>query len=334
MPANTIIFKYALKRVYLKMGEHKVLIIKPGYSEILDDRNNSRKVSLGDVLRTTVILHAFRDEEVTWVTDKEAFPLLEGNKYIKRLLPYDFTTVLQIEAEEFDFVINLEKVPGICAWADKVRAWKKFGFRFDSRHGRAEAYDRAFEVLAVSSDQESKRMNERTTQELLFEMIGQKWKGEEYVLGHNPTTSEMFDVGLNTQIGQKWPSKAWPLKNWDSLEKRLVGEGYRVTRQDKQDEKILSDLNSYIDWINSSKAIISNDSLGLHLAIALKKTTLGLFGPTPHREVYFYERGKPLLPEPLLDCIPCFKGKCDKDTQCMETISPERVYLEAKSYLK
>ena len=315
-------------------SKEKILIIKTGYSEILDRESDSRKVSLGDVLRTTPLLHIYKKDEVTWVTDIEAFPLLEGNKYIQRILPYDFTTVLQLEAERFDTVINLEKIPGICALADKIKAWKKYGFRLDTETGKAEAYDKAFEVLAVSSDPIAKRENERTTQELLFEMVGRKWNQEEYILGYKPKTKEEYDIVLNTIIGQKWPTKSWSLGKWDRLEERLMNDKLKVSRQDKQPKEILTNLNYYIDWINSGKLIVSNDSLGLHLAIALGKRVIGLFGPTPHKEVYFYGRGKAIVPDEKLECIPCFKRKCYNEKNCMESISIENVYKEIYKLIK
>jgi len=308
----------------------KVLIIKAGYSEILDKESNSRKVSLGDVLRTTPILHLFKDDKVTWVTDKEAFPLLEGNPFIERLLPYDFTTILQLESEEFDTVVNLEKIPGICALADKIKAWKKYGFRFNTQTGNAEPHEKAFEVLAVSSKPEAKRINERTSNELVFELVGKKWGGEEYVLGYKPSTLEVYDVGFNTLAGSKWPNKAWSMENWNRLEEILKNKGVKVTRQEKQGQEVLVNLNKYIDWVNSSKIIVTNDSLGMHIGIALKKDIIALFGPTPSKEVYFYNKGKAILPEQPLECLPCFNPVCNKklNPSCIGLISPERVAEE------
>lgn len=308
--------------------EHKVLILKTGYSEVLDDRNDSRTVSLGDVLRTTPILSLHKNNHVTWVTDIKARPLLEGNKFIDRLLNFDFITYSQLESEEFDTLINLEKIPGICALTDRISAWKKYGFRFNKRIGEAEAYDKAFDVLAVGANTEIKKQNEKTAQELLFAMVGEKWNGEPYVLGYKPKTTEIYDVLLNTTVGSKWPTKAWPIKNWDALEKKLIEDGYSVTRQDKQDNHILTDLNNYMDWLNSGKIIVSNDSLGLHLGIALKKPVLGIFGPTPDKEVFFYDRGKSILPEGEFDCLPCVKGTCENKKYCLEQITPERIYKE------
>jgi len=311
--------------------KHKILIIKTGYSEFLEEENNSNRVSLGDVFRTTLLLHLYKNDHVTWVTDKKAFPLLEGNFYINRLLEYDFTTAEQLKEEKFDTLINLEKVPGICALADRISAWRRYGFRFDSEKGKAEAYDRAFEALAVSANPKLKKENNKSFQELLFDMVGAKWKGEGYILSYQPKTKGIYDVCLNTQIGEKWPTKAWTTEYWDELEERLIKDNLKVTRQDKQNKEILTNIHKYIDWINSCKLIVSNDSLGLYLGPILKKKVLGLFGSTYDKSVYFYEYGKVILPEPIPDCLPCFKSSCERGKNCMKDISQERVYKEIKN---
>src|SRR5688500_11299562 len=110
--------------------KEKVLIIKLGHSETMNPDIGSI-TSMGDVLRTTVILPHFKDAQVTWLVDEKAYPLLEKNPYIHRILFYDLSSVLQLQSERFDTVINFEKVPGVCALADSVRAWRRYGFRFD-----------------------------------------------------------------------------------------------------------------------------------------------------------------------------------------------------------
>lgn len=311
----------------------KVLIIKAGYSEFLEEERDSRTVSLGDVLRITPLLHLYKDKHVTWITDEKAFPLLEGNPYIDRLLRLDWLTFHQLQKERFDTLINLEKVPGICAFADDIYTVRRYGFRFDSESRKAKAYESAMEVLAVSSDIESKKSNNKTVQELLFEMVGAKWNGEEYVLGYKPQTKEEYDICLNTLVGKKWPIKAWPTHYWDALERLLKKQGFSVTRQDTYNQEILTDLNAYMDWINSCRLVVSNDSLGLHLAIALKKITLGLFGPTTHKEIHFYGRGQAILPEKNLSCLPCLSQTCQEGESCLNHINPEQVYNKIKSLI-
>ena len=307
----------------------KILILKSGYSEFLFNKE-SNKPSLGDVLRITPILHLFKEDDVTWVTDKAAFPLLKENLYINRLLPFDFSTAISLLEEDFDVVVNLEKNRNICKFSNKINAWKKYGFRFDNIKNKIEAYDKAFEVLAQSSDINIKKNSKKLTQELIFELMGKKWGGEEYILGYKPKTKGRYDIGLNTKVGVKFPLKEWPIKYWGSLEQKLVREGFKVSRQDTQPSEVLNNLYKYMDWINSCKMIVTNDSLGLHLAIALKKKVIGLFGPTKSTEIYFYGRGKALLPKPKLDCVPCLNenGECPTGKNCMEKISIERVYKE------
>ncbi len=306
----------------------KVLIIKTGYSEFLEGQIDTRKVSFGDVLRTTPLLHLFKEDDVTWITDEKAFPLLPREPFINRLLTFDFISIAQLKKERFDTIINLEKIPGIGAIMEDIFAHRRFGFRFDPEKRVSEAYDKSQGVLSVSKDLALKKQNQKTAQELLFEVVGKIWEGEEYILGHSPRTIEEYDIGLNMKIGAKWPTKAWPKQNWDILEKMLKANNITVSRQDKQSEEILRNLEKYMDWINSCKMIVTNDSLGMHLGIVLKKKVLGLFGATPYKEVCFYNRGKAILPQPTPDCSPCFKSHCKKERTCMEEIKPEKVYEE------
>ncbi len=90
----------------------KILIIKLGLSETLDPEI-SKFSSLGDVLRTTPILHAlkdkYRDSHISWLVDEASAMLLHANEMIDRLLIWDSFTGFQLMSERFDIVINLEK---------------------------------------------------------------------------------------------------------------------------------------------------------------------------------------------------------------------------------
>lgn len=296
----------------------KILIIKLGYSETIDPEI-SRTTSLGDVLRTTVILYPFEKDQVTWLVDEAAYPLLEGNPLIKRILVYDLTSILQLQRERFDTVINLEKVPGICALADSIQAWRRHGFRFDEMRGEAEAYDRCEYVFSLCRDQELKKAHKGSWQESLLDIIGAKWERQEYILGYKPQTAETVDVGLNWAVGSKWPNKAWPGKNWEELKALLEGT-YTYSMQQGLDS-----LHAYMDWINSCRLLVTNDSLGLHIALALRKKVVVLYGPTNSSETYFYGRGEALYPSVQYPCIPCLAPTCSQEKGCMEFISPANV---------
>lgn len=296
----------------------KVLIVKLGYSETLDP-GISKVTSLGDVLRTTVILYPFKDSHVTWLVDAAAYPLLEGNPHIDRILVYDLASVLQLQRERYDTVINLEKVPGICALADSISAWRRYGFRFDEIKGEAEPYDGCEHVFTMCKDPNAKKTHAASWQESLLQVVGARWEGQEYILGYKPKTTETHDVGLNWAVGSKWPNKAWPRHRWDELITSLQGE-YSYSLQQG-----MENLYDYMDWINSCRLLVTNDSLGLHIAVALRKKVVVLYGPTNPNETYFYGRGEILFPDMDCACLPCLSPRCSHDRPCMDSIRPQDV---------
>ncbi len=308
------------------MAKEKVLIIKLGFSETLVDEI-SHTSSLGDVLRSTVLLPLFTDSDVTWLVDEAAISLLKGNKLIKRILPYDLTTVLQLKAERFDTIINLEKVAGICALSDSLTAWRRFGFRFEPDIGSAEAYTGSQHALKICSNPEDKIAHPDYWEEILFTMVGSKWRGEIPMLGYQPKSEVRYDIGFNHNVGAKWPLKAWPPEYWKELE-TTIGDKYTVSWQ-----KGLNSIEDYIEWINSLSLIVTNDSLGLHIAHALGKKIVALFGPTKESEIYIKD-GVKLLPEGEFDCLPCLSTKCVKDKPCMYDISPKRVFASIDKLLR
>ena len=299
----------------------KVLIIKLGYSETID-AGISKVTSLGDVLRTTVILHAFKDDQVTWLVDEAAYPLLEGNPFIHRILPYDLTSVLQLQRERYDTVINLEKVPGVCALADSINAWRRYGFRFDEQTGEAQAYDGCERVFDLCHDETLKKSHTVSWQESLLQVVGAAWEGQEYILGYRPKTLERYDIGINWAVGSKWPNKGWPSVHWDRL-KELLGKEYTYTMQQGMDN-----LELYMDWINSCRLLVTNDSLGLHIALALGKKVVVLYGPTNPNETHFYGRGELLYPDVEYGCVPCLEPVCKQERHCLDFIRPETVKMK------
>jgi heptosyltransferase-2 len=285
----------------------KVLIIKLGLSETLDPEIG-RVSSLGDVLRTTPILpalkHKYPNAKITWLVDEAPYALLKDNPYLHRILVWDSFVGFQLMNEKFDMVINLEKIGGLCAITNQINAWKKYGFRFDEITGSYSIYDGAEYALELCTNHEIKKNNNKTWQQVLVEMVGCEWNEQPYVLGYKPKSQEFFDVGFNYKVGPKFPEKAWSDENWKKLETLLVANGFSVDWQQG-----LNNLYDYIDWINSCKKLVTNDSLGLHIALALGKPVVALFGPTNAKEVYMYNNSKyiqksninEIKPEDVLD---------------------------------
>jgi len=294
----------------------KVLIIKLGYSETLD-QEIGRIPSLGDVLRTTPILWAFKekypDSHITWLVSREAEPLLAGNRFIDRLMTWDEFIPFQLMKEKFDVLVNLEKIPGVCALSDMIDAWVKYGFRFESINGTYHAYEKGLNFIDYIKNKQNGRKTRNYWQQVLIEMIGVDWKGQGYILGYEPKSAEKYDIGFNHNVGKKWRTKAMSMDKWKELESRLLEQGYSVSWQEG-----LRDLNEYMEWINSCRLFITQDSLGIHIALALKKRIIGLFGPTDSQEIYLHSFGRSIYTKQECHLMPCYSPTCLTGLNCIE----------------
>lgn len=314
------------------MSHKKILIIKMGYSETLD-HEVSKTVSLGDVLRCTVVLEPLKKKyphsQISWLVSNESVPLLSHNPYIDRLLVWDEFIPYVLMREKYDIVINLEKINGIGALTDMIDAWEKIGFRFDSQTGDFDTYMQS--IIARDYIKDKVEKGERGIwQKVMISMIGAEWKGQEYSLGYRPKSKEIYDVGFNFYVGKKWPSKAVPEHKWKELETLLKKENITISWQQGRD-----DLYEYMEWINSCKLIITCDSLGLHLALAFKKKLIALFGSTDFKEIHFYNRGIVIVPKTPYDCLPCYLSQCKQEKGCLDYyIDVNSIAEEAKKALK
>lgn len=301
----------------------KVLIIKLGFEA--SDPEAGDSVSLGSVLHTTTILHLFKNDRVTWLAHRSAFPLLEGNPHIDRILPYGLVSILQLKSEKYDVVVNLEKVPGICALADSISAPTRYGFGFDRAAGNVIAGARSYAALSSCLG----NMGDYLELETLFKAVCGKWRGEKYVLGYVPKEAEKWDVGINNVVGPKWPNKSWPLKRFVALDGELKMRGYSVSWQKGRD-----DLREYMDWVGGCRLIVTNDSLGMHLATALGRKVVALFGPTFPHHVHLHGLGSKVSSPGSCDRVPCYETVCEKgNAACMEGITVEEVLVEVEKLL-
>ncbi len=291
----------------------RVLIIKLGYCETLINEQGFVP-SLGDVFRHTVLLHHYANDEVTWLTSKSAEPLLKDNPFINKLVIYNENTASEMAGTTFDEVLCLEKSHTLSQIADSVNAVRRLGFRTSST--ATLAHHGSHTALNIANGQD----HFLSIQSVLFQMVGDYWNGENYILGYKPKQLEPFDVGLNFRVGTKWPSKQWPEENWKELERLLIGHDLKVNWQKGE-----TDLYEYMDWINAGRMTITCDSLGMHLAIAMNKKVVALFGPTPADDIYMYGKGVILSAEWACSEAPCLKSECDQDQSCMRELNPKMV---------
>jgi len=269
---------------------------------------------MGDVLRTTPILWRFEGVDVTWVTEKASLPLLGDNPFIKTVIPISEASGMKNSL--FDELYNFDEDKSACALAMDIKAKKKKGYGFKDGSYFPFDSDGRYAYELSKNDELKFRLNKKTYQQIIFEMSGFQWKGEDYILGYKPKNKIQYGVGINYLVGKKFPNKAWP--HWRKLADML--DSVSIQRE-------FENIEEYVDWINSCRIIVTGDSLGMHIALALQKKVIILMGSTSWNEIETYNRGV-ILTVPL-PCSPCYKkNKCNILPSCMDLITPERVYSE------
>jgi heptosyltransferase-2 len=325
--------------------------------------------ALGDVLRTTPILRRIRGEfpsaHISWVTAQESLPLLAENPLADRCLSWGLETVVRLDAEAFHRVICLDKAPEAAALAVRVQASERVGFGLDQRGLLVPLNAESQYAYRLGVDDELKfRMNRKSYQEITFEQLGWAFQGEEYALflteheriwararmrelgqdAHAP-------VGMAIGAGRAFANKTWPPHRWAGLAQRvmetlgkevllLVGPGERdlgeeVRRRMKGAGAPTSGadhgVREFAALLERCAAVVSGDTLAMHLAIAVKTRVVALFGPTCAQEVELYGHGlKVVSPK---GCAPCYRRECEVSPTCLEEISDEDVIGALRSIL-
>lgn len=308
-----------------------ILIVKLGYSETLVP-GVYEIPSLGDILRTTPILGAIREQwapsRLTWVVSSEAAPLLHGNPHIDRLFSWTPVTVRNLAREEFDAIINFESSVDTCRAIEEIPAKRRFGFRLDSQGHVTTSHQNVNGSFLLDYARGKCRLGagREIWQKVLFETIGIQWRGQPYSLGKVPDIDvDVYDVGLNWIAGPKWLTKRMPRELWQRLHQALGGNGLIVSWQQG-----VGDLLEYISWINSCRVVVTQDSLGLHLGLALQKNVIGLFGSTDSHEIYGYDRLEALRPNVSCPDMPCYADTCLTGLNCMDHVPIDDVVEAVK----
>lgn len=311
--------------------------------------------ALGAVMRSTALLPAIRRKypgaHITWVTQKPAHLLLAENPLIDRVLTTDADDLLKLSALEFDIALMVDKGQKSAGVLKLTRADLVYGFTVDARTGAVlPATDAARELWEIGlSDRKKFVENRKTETQLAHEALELgPWLRDEYVLRLSEAEkreaarrrrewapSGEIVVGLNTGCSGVIAYKKLTVEKHRELISELAGTGVRVVllggREDtERNERIGAGLpviqsptgaglRDGITSVAACDVVVTGDSLGMHLAIALQKWTVAWFGPTCAHEIDLYDRGVHVLS--AASCGPCWKRSCSRTTMCYDLVS-------------
>lgn len=317
-------------------------------------------------MRSTSLLPAIRRKfpraHITWVTKPPAQNLLEGLA-IDRVITQNYH---QLAALKFDLAFVIDK----SLEASGIRALTEVavtrGFQADPISGSIlPANPEARELWDLGLDDHKKFfVNQKTEQRLVHEALALgPFVRDEYqvVLTSEEQALAMARkrswggrpiIGLNTGCAPTLPAKKLSVEGYrdlivkiqndtqlreatvvllggpqDSDRNRQIGQGLAVIQSPTQEG-----LRDGLASVAACDIVFTGDSLGMHMAIGLKKWTVAWFGPTCAQEIDLYERGVKIRTKAA--CSPCWKRVCEQKVMCYDQVDFNDVLDGLKQGLK
>jgi lipopolysaccharide heptosyltransferase I len=308
----------------------KILIIKPS--------------ALGDIVQALPVLtglkRAFPTAEIDWIVNDTLEELLQGHPCLRRTIPYPrkrwtglhrlpeiYRWSKRLAAEKYDITLDLQGLlrSGLMTWA--ANSEHRIGLQ-SAREGARAFYNEIVDDNALSAAERYLTCLEHlgvAPQPLDFQLSARV-----------PRPEGLEDPYIALHPYSKWRTKLWPWRYYQDLVDSMPGRRFAVVGEgpwfplsspgrllDLRGKLSISQLVAVLD---GAQAVLSTDSGPAHIAAALGRPTMVLFGATDWR------RTRPIglnvsIHTAGLFCSPCLKRKCWRDTrvECMSQIETAHV---------
>jgi len=332
-----------IKCNYYKKFEEKILIIKLG--------------AAGDVIRTTPLLYPIKKDypnsKIYWLTHSKNLVPIHTYPSADISLEFNLENVLMLQQMKFDIVINLDKDNEAIALMYSLDAKKKYGYTLKEGFCIPEN-PLAINKFMTGVFDEVSLANKKSYPEEIFEMCGYKFNKEKYILDFDSDSFLGFDidknkpvVGLNTGCGSRWTSRLWKNEYWIELVKMLIdkyevillgGEQEDISNKfiaEKSDAKYFGyfSLDTFINLVNNCDIVVTQVTMGLHIAIALNKYVVLLNNIFNPNEFELYNNGEIISPRKPCKCF--FRPECiNTEYKCMDSLLPEDIFNSIKKFPK
>jgi len=167
--------------------------------------------------------------------------------------------------------------------------------------------------------------------------------------------SEAFQIQTGGNIlalcpgAEYGPAKRWPTEHFAELARKKIAEGWQVWLFGSEKDRAVTgeinqktgglcvdfagrtQLDQALDLLSLATAVVSNDSGLMHLAAALDKPLIAVYGSSdPGFTPPLHTKAQVVSLH--LDCAPCFKRTCPlypeghpEHARCLSGIGPERI---------
>jgi heptosyltransferase-2 len=338
--------------------ENRIMTTQKDYKRILIVEVNW----IGDVLFSTPLIRAVRerypDAYIACMVAPRVKPILEGNPRVNKIIVYDergrhksiigkLRLISLLRRKRFDCAILLHR--------SSTKALLTFFGGAKERIGYVTRKRRA--LLTVPVEPPEGDMHKVDYFLKLASAIGCDISNKDYeffvpdakrryiasLLSESGIGADDLLVVLNP--GGNWQPKRWIEEHFAALADSLIaGYGAKVVisgalkdraralrikgMMKKGDAAVLSgvtDMKQLGALLERADFVISGDSGPMHIAVAMKASTIALFGPTSPSLTGPYGSGSYKVIQKSTGCtIPCYDVTCDAP-RCMEAISVEDV---------
>jgi heptosyltransferase-1 len=250
-----------------------------------------RLSSMGDVIHAlpavASLKHSFPESRVSWVIKKRWAPLLAGNPFVDEVIPFDRNASgiaalwRKLRAEAFDVAVDFQGLiqSAVIAAAGSASV---VGLHRSQAREAAAAWLYSTRVITRSAHRVDQNLELATA-------AGATKLLRTFVIPQGAPEGKLPEgrfVLASPLAG--WGAKQWPLKFYEELAAKLdiplVVNGAPGSASElgaiRGAQAHLSGIDGLIDATRRAHAVIGVDSGPMHLAAALGKPGVAIFGPT------------------------------------------------------
>lgn len=310
-------------------------------------------------MRSTSLLapikRKYPSSKITWITESPTHYLLQNHPLIDHVYTLSQVDLLAAASSQYEIGFIIDKSRVASGIARQLEIDDVYGFVSNEFGAIVPANSEAMELWEIGlSDQKKFVENKKAETQLVTEALALHWMRDEYDLRLTSmewsevertrykwkVESEQPLIGINTGCGPLMPAKKWTIEfqrelirslNSKSLNNIVLLGGPDDTERNQKIAEELPviqsptqlGLRNGLQSVAACDLVVTGDSLGMHLAIAMKKYVVAWFGPSCAVEIDLYGRGEKLLTKS--SCSPCWKKDCQKSVMCYDQVAISRV---------
>jgi heptosyltransferase-1 len=298
--------------------------------------------AMGDVVAAlpavASLKHSIPHSKITWVIEPRWSPLLEGNPYIDSVMFLERRTISglrkawrELRAARFDLAVDFQGLIKSALVAAIARPERIFGFSAQYARESPASWFYSTKVQIQSYHAVERNLD-------LAAAAGASSILRTFPLppgepeGHLPES----DFVLASPLAG-WGAKQWPMENYTKLAARLQREcGLKLVLnaaepiQVEGTESHVSGISGLIHATRRAVAVIGVDSGPMHLAAALAKSGVAIYGPTDPARHGPYGGTFTVLRSP--SAVTTYRRSAEPD-RSMRSITPGQVFTALEPIL-